>query len=104
MILNLTTLRDAFRHSNMAASQRARWCDGDPGADPDTCRYCGRRWLKYAGTKLDGHAACVVTNDFKDQLAALLRSSPEITFAKAAAAIGVTQAVVRAWTYPIRNT
>jgi len=101
---DLDSLRDAFRLSNMTASQRAKWCGGDPGADPSLCRYCGRRWLKYAGTKLDGHAACVVTEDFKRQIGDLLRSSPEITFKHVAEAIGVTVAVVRAWTYPIRAT
>jgi hypothetical protein len=104
MMLDPDSLRDAFRISNMCASQRARWCSGDPGADPSLCRYCGRRWLKYAGSKLDGHAACVVTEDFKQQIGDLLRSSPEITFKKVADAIGVTASVVRAWTYPIRTT
>ena len=95
-------LRDAFRFSNMAASQRALWCSGYPGAEPNTCRYCGRHWRQWAGSKLDGHAACIVTEDFKQHLIALLRS-PEVTYASIADAIGVTAAVVRSWTYPIRS-
>lgn len=99
--IEVTALRDAFRLSNMTASQRARCCAGHPGADPDTCRYCGKRWRPWAGSKLDGHAACVVTEDFKQQLAEVLRSSPTMTYVALAKALGVTPGMVRAWTYPI---
>ena len=103
MILDTPALRDAFRYANMAASQRALWCSGHPGAEPNTCRYCGKHWRQWAGSKLDGHAACIVTGDFKQRLAEILRSSPGMTYAALAEAIGVTPAVVRSWTYPIRN-
>jgi len=56
-------LRDAFRFSNMDRSQRALWCRDYPGAEPNTCRYCGRHWRQWAGSKLDGHAACILTED-----------------------------------------
>jgi hypothetical protein len=87
------------------ASQRARWCADDPGADLNTCRYCGKHWRRWAGSKLDGHAACIVTGDFKHRLVILLRS-PTVTYQAIAVAdaIGVTPAVVRSWTYPIRST
>ena len=103
MQIDAAALRDAFRISNMVASQRARWCDGDPGAEPNTCRYCGRHWMKYAGTKLDGHAACIVTEDFKREITEILRS-PSVTYRQLAEAIGVTASVVRSWTFPIRST
>ena len=96
------SLRDEFHHANMVASQRARWCSGYPGAEPNTCRYCGRHWRQWAGSKLDGHAACIVTEDFKQRLTALLRS-PRVTYQAIADAIGVTPSVVRSWTYPIRS-
>ena len=96
-------LRDAFRFSNMIASQRALWCSGYPGAEPNTCRYCGRHWRQWAGSKLDGHAACIVTEDFKQRLSEILRSSPGMTYATIASVIGVTPAIVRSWTYPIRS-
>ena len=95
-------LRDAFRFSNMTASQRALWCSGYPGAEPNTCRYCGRHWRQWAGSKLDGHDACIVTEDFKQRLVVLLRSS-KVTYRTIADTIGVTPAVVRSWTYPIRS-
>ena len=102
MAIDALALRDAFRFSNMSASQRALWCSGYPGAEPNTCRYCGRHWRQWAGSKLDGHAACIVTKDFKQHLIELLRS-PEVTYASIANVIGVTPAVVRSWTFPIRS-
>lgn len=102
MKIDAVALRDEFRYANMAASQRALWCSGHPGAEPNTCRYCGRHWRQWAGSKLDGHAACIVTEDFKQHLMVLLRA-PEVTYAAIANVIGVTPSVVRSWTYPIRN-
>ena len=102
-VFDASALRDSYRFSNMSASQRALWCSGHPGAEPNTCRYCGRHWRQWVGSKLDGHAACIVTDDFKQKVAELLRSSPTITYQAIAAAIGVTPAVVRSWTYPIRS-
>jgi hypothetical protein len=101
--IEASKLRDAFRTSNMIASQRARWCADYPGAEPNTCRYCGRHWRQWTGSKLDGHAACIVTEDFKQQLGEILRSSPLMTYMAIAEAIGVTPAVVRSWTYPISS-
>ena len=98
---NSVSLRDEFRLSNLAASQRARWCADDPGAPPRTCRYCGKHWKRWAGSKLDGHAACIVTEDFKEHLSEILRS-PTVSYQEIADAIGVTPSVIRAWTFPIR--
>ena len=103
MTFDALSLRDSYRFSNMSASQRALWCSGHPGAEPNTCRYCGRHWRQWVGSKLDGHAACIVTEDFKREITELLRSSPAITYQTIATAIGVTPAVVRSWTYPIRG-
>jgi len=100
--INATALRDAYHFANMVASQRARWCAGDPGAEPNTCRYCGRYWRQWAGSKLDGHAGCIVTNGFKQQLGEIFRASA-VTYKAVADVIGVTSAVVRSWTYPIRS-
>lgn len=102
-MFDAAALREAYRLSNLVASQRARWCADDPGAEPNTCRYCGRYWRRWLGSTLDGHAACVVTADFKQRLAALLRSSPRMTYAVIAGAIGVSPSVVRSWTFPIRT-
>lgn len=102
MTFDAAALRDDFRFSNMTMSRRALWCSGYPGAEPNTCRYCGKHWQPWAGSKLDGHAACLVTEDFKQRVGDLLRSSPTVTYGKIAEAIGVSAAVVRSWTYPIR--
>lgn len=98
-LFDATALRDEFRHSNMSASRRALWCAGHPGAEPDTCRYCGRHWRHRAGSKLDGHAACIVTEDFKHHVGAILRSSPRVTYAAIAEALGVTQGIVTSWAH-----
>ena len=96
-----TALRDFFHTSNMIASQRALWCSGFPGAEPNTCRYCGKHWHRWAGSKLDGHAACIVTDDFKSHLSQIMRS-PQVTYRAIADVIGVSPSVVRSWTFPIR--
>ena len=101
--IEASTLRDDFRYANMIASQRALWCEGYPGAEPNTCRYCGKHWRPWFGSKLDGHSKCIVTEDFKRRLGEILRSSPLMTYTTIAAAIGVTPAVIRSWTYPIRS-
>lgn len=103
MIVDTGALRDDFRLSNMIVSQRARWCADYPGAEPNTCRYCGKYWRLWAGSKLDGHAACIVTNDFKGRLNAILRS-PHVTYTMVANAIGVSPAIVRSWTSPMRTS
>lgn len=95
-------LREEFRLASLAASQRARWRADDPAVPPNTCRYCGQHWRRWIGSKLDGHAACVVTDDFKHRLADLLRS-PMVTYVLVAEAIGSTPSVVRSWTFPIRS-
>lgn len=104
VIFEGAALCDEFRLSNLVASQRARWCADDPGAESNTCRYCGRHWRRWRGSKLDGHAACIVTEDFKQRLVDLLHASPKVTYAMIAGALGVSPAVVRSWTFPIRDS
>lgn len=100
--IDVVALLDAFHASRRSVAQRARWEPADPGMPPLTCRYCGRYWRRWAGSKLDGHAACVVTEDFKLRVGALLRS-PTVTYGAVGEVIGVTPAVVRSWTFPIRS-
>lgn len=96
-------LRRAFHASNEIAAQRAREKIGQLDQKPNTCRYCGRYWQRWAGSKLDGHAACLVTEDFKRDLVELLRSAPAITYPAVATATGVSSSVVRSWTFSIRR-
>lgn len=97
----LGEIRDRFHIANLVASQNAKWCSDYPGADPDTCRYCGRHWRKWSGSKLDGHARCIVDGGFKRWLRDLMRD-PALTYPKIAEVIGVTPGIVRSWTFPIR--
>lgn len=102
MTFDPAALRDSFHVSNLVASQHALWPPGDPEADPDKCRYCGDYWRRWAGSKLDGHAACIVTDDFKRRILELLRPST-VTYRAVAEALGVSISVVRSWTFPIRS-
>lgn len=102
-MLDPSALRDEFFSARRSVSQRAHWDASDPGAPPNTCRYCERHWQRYTGSKLDGHAACVVTEDFKQYVKQLLHS-PAVTYAAIAEVIGVSIAVVRSWTFPIRQS
>ena len=97
MIVTQAELRDRF-HS---AKRIGKWCADHPDY-PDLCRYCGKYWRQWAGSKLDGHAKCIVDDEFKRWLRELLRD-PAMTYGRIADAIGVTAVVVRSWTYPIRG-
>lgn len=89
-------LRDRFHIDRIVVSQRAKWCADDPGAPPNTCRYCGRRWDSWARSRLDGHAACMVSESFKQHVGQILRA-PTVTFASVADVLGVTTGTVRSW-------
>lgn len=83
------------------AYEIARYQTNERAADaPHACRYCGRYWECFAGSKLDGHAKCIVTQSFKRRLHAFLAANPAITFRGVAAHLGVTESVVRAWIAP----
>lgn len=102
MTFDLSSLHVAYQHARNEAARRARWEADDPGATPNTCRYCGRSWRKWAGSKLDGHAACIVPDDFKRALTAMLRGST-VTYQQVATVIGVSSSIVRSWTFPISD-
>jgi len=102
VVATLDDIRDRFRVARMVKSQRARWYADDPGAEPNTCRFCGKSWRKWAGSKLDGHAKCIVGDDFKTWLREVLRD-PRLTYAAVAGALDLSTAIVRSWTFPIRS-
>jgi len=97
--VDLDALRVAFAAARSSASLRARWSADDPSLPSDTCRYCGKFWRQRFGSQLDGHAACLVTEDFKHRVGAVLRSSPQMTYALVAEIIGVTPGCVRSWAF-----
>ena len=61
-----------------------------------TCRYCGFYWAKWSGSKLDGHAKCIVTDEFKREIAAAIRDTL-ISYESIAERLDVSYAVVRSW-------
>lgn len=100
MTLDESALRAAFHAARRIMSQRAHWDVDDPGAPPNTCRYCKKSWRHWAGSKLDGHAACIVPEDFKRHVGEILRS-PKVTYAALAEIIGTTAGVVRSWAFAV---
>lgn len=100
-MIDLAEIRDRFRSERSSQSRCAKWCADHP-AYPDLCRFCGRRWIKWAGSKLDGHAKCIVGDDFKAWLRDQLRD-PRLTYVAVADACDVSPAIVRSWTFPTRG-
>jgi hypothetical protein len=105
--MTLADLRAAF-DADRATLQLAA---SDPNLiPPNTCRYCGLAWWHWAGSKLDGHAQCVVSAEFKRAVLELKTSGLEdgtlVTYKQIAGALDVSIAIVRAWVAPIaaRNT
>lgn len=89
----------AFYIAKDLIAQRALWKSDDPTLPLGICRYCGKSWQKWARSKLDGHAACIVTEDFKRHVGAVFRASPRLTYATIAELLGVTPGIVRSWAF-----
>ena len=97
LMSNDAVLRDEFVAAKQKARADAVWDPSDPALPPETCPYCGQYRQQRPGCLLDGHAACIVTDDFKRRVAAVLRSSPTMTYAVVAEMLGVTSGVVTSW-------
>jgi hypothetical protein len=95
-VIDGEALRSEFVEAKQTAQSRAVWALDGPSVPSDVCRYCGRFWQQRAGSQLDGHAACIVPNDFKRKIGELLRS-PLVTYASIAKELGVTQGIVYSW-------
>jgi hypothetical protein len=100
-LIDPAALRNDFYLSQAKASERAEWSVKDCPANK--CRYCGKPWRVWAGSKLDGHAKCIVTEDYKQTLRVLL-SSPKVTYQEVADVIGVSSSVLRSWASPMRQS
>jgi hypothetical protein len=90
----LEVLREAFIVDHAECERAASLPSETPAR---TCRYCGVYWHPFPGSKLDGHANCIVSERFKRRVAAALRCQPRMTYANVGKAIGVSKGVVRAW-------
>lgn len=62
-----------------------------------SCKYCGDFWQHWNGSKLDGHAKCMVPPWFKAELRAALKNAATVSYTDVANALGVSLAVVRSW-------
>lgn len=79
-----------------AARRRMNLHAMHPVEQDGICRYCGKRWIKYAATKMDGHGGCFVTEQFRAQLAEHLFGSTAPVDATARV-LGVSTSTVRMW-------
>lgn len=68
---------------------------------PNECRYCGKHWRQWVGSKLDGHSKCIVPAWFKRELQTLFAAIPALSYQQVATALGVSLAVMRSWVSPI---
>lgn len=89
----LAEIRASYDRARLAANREAVHQSNVP---PLTCRYCGMHWRLWNGSKLDGHAKCIVTPEFKAQLAASIRDTL-IPYSAVGEAVGVSSSVVRSW-------
>lgn len=97
MKIDAAELRAEFAAAKQRAREGAVWDLNDPKFPPETCAYCGQYRQARAGCVLDGHAACIVTDDFKRRVAEVLDSSPLMTYATVAEMLGVGPGTITSW-------
>lgn len=95
-MLTLAELPSAYAAARAAAVATARPVATGPGL----CRYCGLRWRPLRNSRLEGHALCVVTAEFRSALDDLWRRSPQLSRQSLADVLGVSASTVKAWTKP----
>lgn len=100
MTAQLADLREMFDRARIEAAFCARPIESTP---PNTCRYCGKFWRKWAGSKLDGHSKCIVLPWFAAQLRLFYAANPALTYEAVAVALGVSLSVLRSWAQPISS-
>jgi hypothetical protein len=79
------------------ARSRERAISAAGPRDSHKCRYCGVGWVPWPGTQLDGHARCIVTPDFQDELWRLWLVSRELSLSVASRLCGVPHGYIKAW-------
>jgi hypothetical protein len=94
--MTLTELRASYDADRSIAVDNAV-------AGPNRCRYCGKHWIPFARSGIDGHVACVVSEAFRAQLLAVTRQRPGPIVRELAAVLGVSESVVRGWIRFARN-
>jgi len=100
MALTLLDLKHEYFRALGRTDRRAQFLT--MSVPRDTCRYCGRFWRPWNGSKLDGHAKCMVDESFRFALRTVF-IDPRMTYQEVAKALGVTPSVVRAWSFPMRS-
>jgi hypothetical protein len=93
--MTIHDLPTAFSAARAEANERARHSSAD--CPRRICRYCGKHWQRWPGSRLDGHAVCLVGAEFKLELRKLYHHDPLVTIGILASACEVTKPVVSAW-------
>lgn len=93
----ISTLRATYE-----ADRAARDVVHPPISDPGRCRYCGKPWLRFGGTRFDGHVTCAVSDDFQRGLVEVLDTG--VSYASVGLQIGVGDNVVRAWWLAVKRS
>ena len=75
---------------------RAERHEAHPPCGEQICRYCGKAWAQWYNSRLDGHAMCVATPEFR-QLTVDVLHRADCTYDMAAAALNVSCSTLRAW-------
>lgn len=75
----------------------ARFANGGDARHGLQCRYCGKHRQAWRGTRLDGHARCVVTPAFMLLVLEVFEAVPGLTMREVASMLGVSQPTIRAW-------
>lgn len=102
-VLSLDAIRELYAKARAEAVAAAKHDPLEAGwAERQICPYCGEWWRKWNGSRLDGHAACIVPQWFKTNLRAELAPRADITFMEVAKALDLSVAVVRSWCSPRR--
>lgn len=95
----LERIRELYTKARAEAVAGAKHDPSIPDCEAkQICPYCGEWWRKWAGSRLDGHAACTVPEWFKTTLRTELMPRPDLTYRDVARALGVSSEVVRSWT------
>ncbi len=99
--MTIDELPAAFAAARTTASGAARFAPGK--APAHTCRYCGEFWSYYGASNNDGHAVCIVPEEFRRAVEKMWRYSPTLNMQTIAGVCGVSKKTINAWIHGARR-
>lgn len=91
----LDDLRTAYQGARGQRDRTAVYAQ--MAAPPRTCRYCGKHWNPWPGSRLDGHTRCMVTVEFCRWLLERTETIARPTQRQIADHLGVSHQILRRW-------